>query len=309
MKASLPKQLALALLLMASAAGPTMARGGHPMHGGRPQNAEVQAYYQANVLPVLLQQRQKLELQLSAEDRAQLATYRAQLRTLKEQGETLRRSIHPGGGEPQAGFRPELTEAQHEQLHQLRSQTRTIMMSVGQMAQKYHDALAQLAQETQPQKEKWSADVQAIVAKSISQEQPHPVEMAGRMPMHGPDHGPMHAFRGQEAMPRFFRATSFLLLEPTAPASTPEHSLSSTSFYPNPVTATSQFEYELKAAGPVTVDLLDKDGNKLRTLVAEANADKGTHTQQLILNDLPAGTYYYKVTTKGDSQTKRFVKE
>ena len=79
--------------------------------------------------------------------------------------------------------------------------------------------------------------------------------------------------------------------------------------YPNPVIAASQLDYEVKEAGPVIVDLLDKDGKKLRTLVAKPSAAKGAHTQQLDLQNLPAGTYFYKVTTKSGTQTKRFVKE
>ena len=88
-----------------------------------------------------------------------------------------------------------------------------------------------------------------------------------------------------------------------------ERTLGRTSFYPNPATATSQLDYEVKKAGPVTVNLLDKNGNQLRTLVNEPNAEKGAHTQPLNLNDLAAGTYFYQIITKGAKETKRFVKE
>ena len=85
--------------------------------------------------------------------------------------------------------------------------------------------------------------------------------------------------------------------------------MGNTSFYPNPAAPTSQLDYEVKKTGPVTIDLLDKDGNKLRTLVSEASQEKGPQTQQLDLHDVPAGTYFYKITTKSGTQTKRFVKE
>lgn len=264
---------------------------------------EVSRYVEANVLPVLQQQRQKLEPQLSADDRAQLATYRTQLRTLKQQGEALRRSFNPSGAKPEPGFRSELTDAQREQLHQLRSQIRTITTSVGEMAQKYHEALAKLNEEMQPQKAQWATDIRAIAFKNATPEQQQ--RMAGlssKLPERGHLHGP--------GLHHFFRPVSFLLLEPAAVAAgTPERSLSSTSFYPNPVGATSRFDYEVKTAGPVTVDLLDKNGNKLRTILTETEAAQGAHTQQFDLHDLPAGTYFYKVTTKSSSETKRFVKE
>jgi hypothetical protein len=82
-----------------------------------------------------------------------------------------------------------------------------------------------------------------------------------------------------------------------------------TSFYPNPAAAASQLEYDVKKAGPVTVDLLDSKGNTLRTVVSESHLEKGRRTEQLDLRDLPAGTYFYKITTKAGSETKRFVKE
>ncbi|MFC7669937.1 T9SS type A sorting domain-containing protein [Hymenobacter humi] len=208
----------------------------------------------------------------------------------------MRQSIAPAG--PQPGARPTLTEAQRQQMQQLRSQTKTIMLSVAQMAQKYEAPIRQLTQEVQPQKEKWAADLKSIANKNATPEQRE------RMAAHG---GRM---REPGGMRRFFRPAMFLLMDPTAPAaSSEERSVGSTSFYPNPAAATSNLEYEVKKAGPVTVDLLDKNGNKLRTLLSETKVEKGAYTKQLDLYDLPPGTYFYKITTKSGSETKRFVKE
>ncbi|GAB3580190.1 hypothetical protein GCM10027345_21270 [Hymenobacter daeguensis] len=274
-----------------------MARGGGHRGNHRPMGREVRSYVEANVLPVLRQQRQKLEPQLSAADQAQLATYRTQLQALKAQGKALRHSINPSGERPTT--RPTLTEAQQKQAHELRFQARSIMLNVAQMAQKYDAAIAQLTQEVQPQKEKWATDIKAIVAKNATPEQQQKLaSLQGRM-------------HGRDGLRRLFKPAMFLLLNPNAPAagSDERNGLGSTTFYPNPAAATSQLDYEVKKAGPLTVDLLDKDGNKLRTLLTEPNAEKGQHTQPLNLSDLPAGTYFYKITTKGNSQTKRFVKE
>ena len=46
----------------------------------------------------------------------------------------------------------------------------------------------------------------------------------------------------------------------------------------------------MKKAGPVFVDLLDKDGNKLRTLLTETQQKKSRQRQELDLSDLPART-------------------
>ncbi|MBD2721908.1 T9SS type A sorting domain-containing protein [Hymenobacter armeniacus] len=266
-----------------------------PQHrpGGGPGRAEVQAYMAANVQPVLRQQRQQLESQLAAEDRAQLATYRTQLRALQAQGQALRQSLHPAGTAP--GQRPEPTDAQRQQLHQLHRDMRDIMLKVSEMAQKYDAALTKLAAEMQPQREKWNTDIHAIVLKNATPEQQA--------------HMARFEWRGHGGQPRFFRAAKFLLMDANAPAAAAEPTLGATSFYPNPAAATTQMEYEMKKTGPVSVDLLDATGTKLRPLFTESQAEKGAHAQQLDLHDLPAGTYFYKITTKSGSETKRFVKE
>ncbi|MDO7849535.1 T9SS type A sorting domain-containing protein [Hymenobacter sp. M29] len=283
--------LLLLVFLLASVAG--VARGGRHPHEGRPGGREIKAYYEANVQPVLLRQRQKLELQLAADDRAQLATYRTQLKALREKGQALHQALIPAAA-PQ-GERPTLTEAQREQFYQLHKETRGIMMNVAQMAQQYSAILTKLSEELQPQKEKWATDIKAIALKNATPEQQeHLAKFGGHM-------------RGFGEMQRVFRPVMFLLMEPKAEDS--ERSLGATSFYPNPTVATSQLDYEVKKAGPITVNLLDKNGNQLRALVNEPNAEKGPHTQQLNLSDLPAGTYYYQIITSGSKETKRFVKE
>jgi len=296
MKANKLTAAGLLLLIILATSLVGLARGGRHRGGNHPGRREVRSYVEANVLPVLRQQRQKLEPQLSAADQAQLTTYRTQLQALKTQGQALRHSINPSGERP--ATRPTLTEAQQKQAHELRLQARSIMLGVAQIAQKYDGAITQLIQEVQPQKEKWRTDIQAIVAKSVTPEQQKLAAVPGRL-------------HQRDGLRHFFKPAMFLLLNPNAPAagSGEPGSLGNTSFYPNPVAATSQLDYEVKKAGPVTIDLLDKDGNKLRTLVNEPNAEKGLHTQQLNLSDLPAGTYFYKISTKGNAQTKRFVKQ
>ena len=299
MKSNASKLLALLVLLVLFASVASLARGGRRRGAERPIRREIKAYFAANVLPVLRQQRQKLEPQLAAADRAQLATYRTQLRALKERGQALRRSVAPEGSTAPA-TRPMLSDNQQQQAHDLRFQARGIMLNVAQMAQKYDGPISQLTQEVQPQKEKWVTDIKAIVAKNVTPEQQQKLAAAT-----GRRHG-----RGPGQLRKFFKPAMFLLLDPNASVAAPgERGAGSSSFYPNPAAAATQLDYEVKKAGPVSVDLLDKDGNKLRTLLAETQQEKGGHSQALDLSDLPAGTYFYKITTKSGTQTKRFVKE
>ena len=287
-----------ALLTVVSATVVGEAHEGHPQRGeASPIHRELGSYVETKVLPVLQKQRQKLEIQLSAADRADLATCRTQLQDNRARSRALFESLLSSA--TPHGIRPELSEEQRQQFQALRTENWEITQHVRQMAQKYADAIEPLMQEMQPQREQWANEMKAIVTKNAPVIHPeHQAHFIG------------HRTNGLGALHHLFRPSAFLLREaqPLAVNATEVEPMS-TGIYPNPVTPSSQLDYQMKAAGPVTVDLLDKNGNKLRTLLTESNAEKGSHTQQLNLSNLPAGTYYYKVTTQADSQTKRFVKE
>ncbi|UOQ74631.1 hypothetical protein [Hymenobacter cellulosilyticus] len=93
MKATLLNFLSLLLLVLLTGAT-AQAQGSRPDKPGR---QEIQAYYQANVLPVVRQQRQKLETQLAADDKAQLATYRKELHDLRQRRQGLVQSLKAAG--------------------------------------------------------------------------------------------------------------------------------------------------------------------------------------------------------------------
>ena len=291
MKNALLKRLPLALLLLLATTVATLAHAalGHRFGPDGPLRREVRAYVQANVLPTLRQQRQKLETQLAPADQAQIVAYRAQLKDVLTQGKALRQSLLPEG----SPTRPTLTEAQKTQVQALRLQGKTIMLSVAQLALKYDANIQKLAQEIEPQKEQWTTDLKAIVAKSATPEQQAKLSR-------------WQGFAARRSgLRKLFSPAAFLLLDPTAPV----EDAAGTSLYPNPATATTQLQYEVKKAGPVAVDLLDGSGTTLRTLLPATRQEPGTYTQPLDLSDLPKGTYFYKITTKAGTETKRFVKE
>ncbi|GAA3956354.1 T9SS type A sorting domain-containing protein [Hymenobacter algoricola] len=291
MKTTLLKTLALVLLALLARFTTVAAQSQPPAaHPGHPARQEIRAYYQANVLPAVRQQRQKLEARLATDDRALLATYRTQLRDVRQRGHALRQSLRPRGDEA-AAFRPELTPAQRQQGQQLRAEGRGIMLNVARLAQKYEADITRLGLELQPRQEQWTNDIKAIVAKNAP---------AGQTPPLGRGH------RG--GLGRFGRPVRFLLLDPTAAPPQSAAGLGSTAF-PNPVATTMQLEYAVKKAGPVTVEVLDGRGTVLRTVVQAEPQEKGPHTVAADVSTLPAGTYFYKITTRTGVETKRFVKQ
>jgi serine protease AprX len=64
--------------------------------------------------------------------------------------------------------------------------------------------------------------------------------------------------------------------------------------YPNPFTESTTIRYAVDQEGPVSVEVFDILGKKVRTLVSESKA-AGHHSVDFRAENLPAGTYIYRV--------------
>jgi hypothetical protein len=308
MKSTLRKFLGLSIVVSGLTFS-AVARPGYPHGPGAEFRKQEREYVQAKVLPVLRQQRQKLEQMLNPTERTQLETYRTRLNALSQREMALRKaaratllltapdSVAHRYSRPASS--PDMLAAQAER--------REILLAVAQLANKYESNIAQLAAEMRPQQAQWAADLRALVLKSRPAARP---EYAAQPQGAAPStvhyrHGAGFHF-GELRL--INRPTAFLLLDPGTAEPATDLSLG-TSLYPNPVAATSQLQYEVRSAGPVSVQLLDKNGNTLRTVVQATSQEKGNYTQPLDLSELSSGTYFYKVTTRTGTETKRFVKE
>ena len=300
MKTTLLSALLVGSLLLSAAPrgfAQTTPTTSTPDAGRATAHRQARAYIQQNVLPAVRQQRRQLESQLTSADRAQLAIYRSQLREVRQKGHALRQSWRPAAGTAATpGPRPMLTEAQQQQVQQLRTETKDIMANVQQLAQQYTTDISRLTQALKPQQEKWATDLRALTAAPAGSE----------TAAHANHHRPHQ--RRADAVGRLLRPAAFLLLDPTAPEPT-QPQRSETLVYPNPTSATTQLAYDVAKAGAVTVELLDGRGNILRTVAQDSKQEKGPHTLAVEVADLPAGTYFFKITTRSGAETRRFVKQ
>ncbi len=99
--------------------------------------------------------------------------------------------------------------------------------------------------------------------------------------------------------------------QPTATASSaaiglPAQAQARNYAYPNPFTGTTTISYSLEEAGFVTIEVYNLKGSKVRTLVAEEKG-AGSYSVPFQADNLPAGTYLYKVSTKGKEISNRMV--
>ena len=79
-----------------------------------------------------------------------------------------------------------------------------------------------------------------------------------------------------------------------------------TGAYPNPFTGTTTISYALQQDGPVSVEVYNTLGAKVRTLVV-GTQPAGIHQVKFEAGNLAHGTYLFKVKTAGSVSTKRLV--
>ncbi|MFN8547144.1 MAG: T9SS type A sorting domain-containing protein, partial [Candidatus Eisenbacteria bacterium] len=70
---------------------------------------------------------------------------------------------------------------------------------------------------------------------------------------------------------------------------------------PNPFRRGTVITYQLRDPGPVTLELEDVTGRRVKNLYS-GEQSAGTHTFELTSEDLPSGVYYYRLTQGRVSQ-------
>ena len=76
--------------------------------------------------------------------------------------------------------------------------------------------------------------------------------------------------------------------------------------YPNPFNPKTQIDYELPLNGLVTLKVYDILGREISTLVNEEKA-AGTYQVDFSANNLSSGIYFYTLTSRAYSKTKKMI--
>ena len=76
--------------------------------------------------------------------------------------------------------------------------------------------------------------------------------------------------------------------------------------FPNPAQNNTTISFSVSGAGLMQIDLIDILGHTVRSISEKLSA-AGTYTTDLDLHDLPAGTYYCKLSQNGNVTMKMVV--
>ena len=93
-------------------------------------------------------------------------------------------------------------------------------------------------------------------------------------------------------------------VKPSPEALTPDHVLAQN--YPNPFNPCTQITYHVPAASEVRVSVYDLQGCRVAVLVNEVKSE-GAYTVEFSGQDLPSGTYFYRIEAGKESLTKRMI--
>ena len=252
--------------------------------------SELKAYRSENILPVMKAQRAKLEEKLSPEDKAQITTLRASLKTRRQEMRALKQEANKS----------------REDFQKLRETYKPDQEAIKALVEKYDADIDALLAEMQPQQEQWHKDIRAIYQKyrpepKSGDEKPGP---KGKYGHHAGPKGQHPALPGKPEMHK----GRFLLLDPNAAdnSSTENSALSKVSVFPNPAANEMTLQYTLEKAGSVRIELRNKEGNLVK-VVKESNEKAGTQSVTIDASSLQEGIYYLTVISQGQQLAQKVV--
>lgn len=275
---------------------------------------ELKSYADNTIKPVITTQRNKLDTYLSSSEQAEIATIREKTKAQKLAARKFRRELKESG----VG-RGEMSEDQIAQSREFRKAQRQLLTQAWAIVDAHEDEIHALLGELKPQVTEWKEEMREIKSQYMPegvrrQGERHKMDAnpeKGRMKRGGKHGKGREGFRagrrGMGSMSSLRSPLAFLLYNPDT--SLPfEEAAPELSVFPNPTSAPNSLKFELNTAGPVQINLLDNQGNIIKSLINE-EMDAGTHIKKFNLADLEEGVYIYQIKTTDGLSTKKLIIE
>lgn len=307
--------LGLALGLYVNIQAQPEGRGEHPRKEAR---AEVQTYFESNVIPVIREQRAKLDEVLSAEEQETLFSVRVELDELrkeeKEKREAMRKAFKEARESGERPQRPEPTEEEKMERREKSKQMRGLMNQVWEIIDSHEEQVYALLDELKENRSTWHEDISAIMQKyrpGKSGEKEGMKEGKGRRakgmrPGSGGEGGRMRRGPGGDPIRGMMQPVGFMLFN--AEEVLEDEAFKEMISFPNPTSSSTTLKYELKNSGNVKIDLLDREGNLIRTLW-EGQNEAGDYERQFDIGELNSGIYLFRVQSAEGVQTQKIIKQ
>jgi hypothetical protein len=128
---------------------------------------EIRRYVSENVLPLIKEQRNKLDQYLTSDEKAQIQEFRNRLKELRDERNTFRKER---GTDPLSELTPELREEIMERRKEHRKVHREIMFKTYEIVNKHENEIEELLQPIEENIPDWMEDIREIRAETIGQD-------------------------------------------------------------------------------------------------------------------------------------------
>ncbi len=269
---------------------------GHKGHKvSKEQHAAMKQIKDEKVMPILLEQRAKLESKISATDKQRIAELRIEVDAKKE---AKKAEMKARRADREKGERPSEEEiAERKAAHKAKREAMKndpLRLEVKALVEKYQSDIEPLLAEVEPELKAIKEEAKANFKEGRGGEGAKKGRK-GKGKRKGKNEWSEEEKAEYKANKALRHQARFLLLDPNASVQVSESNLiSDIKVYPNPSLGESQLEYTLKSAGEVTIELHDKSGNLLK-VVDNLQQTAGKHKTTINFSQYTTGIYYVVV--------------
>lgn len=245
---------------------------------------ELKSYRDQNILPIMLQQRAKLESKIAEEDKATITALRVKVEARKSD-------------------RADQTNKKGRRMTGVNERNQEDREAIKALLNTYKADIKILFEEIEDKTELWKNDLKAIAAKYA----PENNAERGENTRSGRRDGKRG---GKKPGPgKIISTISFLLLDPGTATSSLQQQLEPAiklSIFPNPALYASTIQYDIARASNVRIELLNDQGKVIKVL-EDNYREQGTFNLSVDTSNLREGLYYISITDNNGKQTQQLV--
>ena len=276
---------------------------------------EMKAYKEENILPVMKEQRLKLEAQLSEEDKLVIQDIREKAKDKKEKAKLKKKEwMEKRKDNKVKKERPRLDPEKKEEWREKMKEKKEAMKKkreahmlefegeralVRSLLEKYENSIDELFQEIEDDRAQWREDMQRIKEKHLKESEGE----RGRRSM--------IKRKRQKGERKQGDRVGFLLMEVSEKAMVEERiaeiaGVKGFNVYPNPAKSFNTLEIDLAVSGTVQIGLYEESGKLVKTILNEY-MEAGSHEMTVNVDDLNPGYYIYTIKTKDGVRSEKMT--
>jgi len=275
---------------------------------------EMKTYKDKNIKPILLEQRKKLEPQISASDQVEIKELRIAMKAAKKEIKAVKDKYKGTSDGMPKGSRKD--RAAHSEIQSIKDKYAEKYEAAQALADKYDTQIMALYNEIESERTQWEEDMKGIKDEYFGDIR----EEFGKYRHKGKDGEKAgrkgkgdHEGRGHKGRRGHHKGdkdkVAFLLMDVNKAdkkAKRKGKRAQGIKVFPNPSATTNTLQYTVNQAGNVRIELHDRSGNVVRT-ITDSYKTSGDYTETINLSGLNGIVYYYVITDKEGTRSQKFM--